>query len=339
MSSHGGFDPKYFGKSVPRSKVATTIAGQIESNGWEGGLFSVEGEVGPRTVYFNPAVRLEGKNRPRHLFARECEWNDHWSYCFNRITRFDIVGSTLKNRHEIELDRFAPSESWEDPRLIEVDGTSFLSVATWIGGQKTISAHQKIARLGKYDATDEVWSPVFGKNGKNPMWNSGQEKNWMWFAHAGKLHFVYTVHPHVVVETDGVRIVQQHKTDFSSVWRHGELRGGTNPVRIGDEYLAFFHSSVPWKHIPKYGERRRYHMGAYTFEAEAPFRVKRMTPNPLLTGSEFDPQIPGSPAVVFPCGLIIEPSGHLYCTYGVNDCASGWVRMPLSDIESRMVPC
>lgn len=334
-----GFDPRFTGKSEPRKQRSGKIADQIAEHGWQGGLFSTADHFGPRTVFFNPAVRLEGKGRPRHLFARESQWNDHWSFAANRITRFDIDGSVLRNPHKIDYECLHPDECWEDPRIIEADGKTFMGVATWIPGMKPIYVNQRITLLDAKDNVEQQWSPVYGKNGRNAHWSSGNEKNWAWFDHDGTLCFVYQNNPHIVVETNGPSIATHHQTNFNGVWKWGEMRGGTNPVRVGDEYLAFFHSSMPWKTIPKYGERRRYFMGAYTFEAKAPFKVKRISGVPLLTGSEFDPVIPGSPAVVFPCGLVVEPSGSLYCTYGINDCAAGWVRMEVGDVMKRMLLC
>jgi len=340
MRSSGiGFDPRFIGKSGPKTQRSGALPDQIAANGWQGGLFTTADHFGPKTVFFNPAVRLEAVGRPRHLFARQTLWNEHWSGASSRITRFDIDGSILRNPTELEYDRIHPDECWEDPRVIEVAGKTFLGVATWIPGQKPIHVNQRIAMLDGKDRVVEQWSPIYGNNGRNAHWGTGNEKNWAWFENNGRLCFVYRNHPHIVVETDGPSIVVHHETPFTSSWKFGEMRGGTNPVLIGDEYIAFFHSSMPWKTIPRYGERRRYFMGAYTFEAKAPFKVKRMSASPLLTGSEADPVIPGSPAVVFPCGLIIEPSGSLYCTYGVNDCASGWVRMDIANIMDRLVPC
>ena len=308
---------------------------------WKVGFFDFGKAQTPDTRFFNPAlIQHQGSD---WLIARKAS-----PIPWHNLGQNSLVAFRLNKDHkpeafvEINLkNRNYKDQHWEDPRIVRINNSLVLSYCTFqiYRGGTYSGAHQQVAFLNDGMQPIETWDPIYGGNGGSILMQSGNEKNWMWFAHDGSLHFVYMVHPHTVVETDGVRIVHQHRTDFSSVWKYGELRGGTNPVRIGDEYLAFFHSSVPWKHVPKYGERRRYFMGAYTFEAQAPFRVKRMTPTPLLTGSEFDPQIPGSPAVVFPCGLVIEPSGTLYCTYGVNDCASGWVRMQIADIESRMVQC
>lgn len=333
------FDPKFLGRAEPRRQRANRIEEQIRSEGWEGALFKADRTFESKVVFFNPAVRLEGDGRPRHLFARESHWNEHWSFAHNKIVRFTIDGSTLRDYTHIDYEKLAPNECWEDPRVILAAGKTFMGVATWIPGCKPINVNQRIALLDAKDNVAEQWSPTFGKNGKNPHWNSGNEKNWAWFDHGGRLHFVYTTKPHVVVATDGPSVVARYETDYPTHWKWGELRGGTNPILIGDEYLAFFHSSVPWKTIPRYGERRRYFMGAYTFEAKPPFRVLRVSQKPMLTGSEYDPTIPGSPAVVFPCGLAQEPSGSLYVTYGINDCACGWVRMSVESVMDRMSLC
>lgn len=325
------FDPRFTGKSIPRRGYVPKMDEQVADAGWEGGIFEIP-SAGGRLVYFNPAVR-EGK--VRHLFTRECLWNEHWSATHNRIVRFDIQGSKLVNPVQINGDLTHPQEQWEDPRILVVGKKTFMSLATWYPTQNPILVNQRIVELGAGDKVVKQWSPTFGKNGKNPMWNSGNEKNWGWFEEGGDLHFVYQTHPHVVVSTMGDSIFGAREHHYTTDWNLGEIRGGTNPIRVGNEFVAFFHSSIPWKTIPKYGLRRRYFMGAYAFDAKT-FKVTRMTMEPLLTGSEYGPTIPGSPAVVFPCGALLEPSSF-YITYGINDCACGWVRIPINQVMDRMV--
>jgi len=148
----------------------------------------------------------------------------------------------------------------------------------------------------------------------------------------GKNCFVAGVNP----KKAGESIFGAREHHYSADWNLGEIRGGTSPIRVGDEFVAFFHSSIPWKTIPRYGMRRRYFMGAYAFDAKT-YKVTRMTTEPLLTGSEYGPTIPGSPAVVFPCGVLLEQSAF-YITYGINDCACGWVRIPINQVMDRMKP-
>ena len=327
------FDPTFTGKAPPRRNYVAKSDEQVAQSGWEGGIFEIP-TAGGRLVYFNPAIR-EGS--PRQVFARECLWSEHWSSTQNRIVRFDVSGNQLVNPKPIEPDLTHPAEQWEDPRVIVVGKKAFMSVATWWPDVRNIMVNQRIVELGKGDKVVNQWSPAYGKNGKNPLWNTGNEKNWAWFEHDKDLHFVYQVDPHVVVTTKGDSILAATSQPFTHRWSYGELRGGTSPVRVGDEFIAFFHSSIPWKTIPKYGMRRRYFMGAYAFQAKHPYKVTRMTMEPLLTGSEYGPIIPGSPAVVFPCGLLLEEKSF-YITYGINDCACGWVRIPIEDVLKRMEP-
>lgn len=335
--------PTFTGRSPKVKPLRNTgsVVDQIHEAGWEGELFRTADRYPESVVFLNPAVRAEKGNRPRHLFTRESTWAHHWSGADNRIVRFTVDGSVLSDPKPIEYPRLHPKENWEDPRVIEVGNDTFLSVANWFPMLAPQTVGQKISLLTETDEIASEWSPTFGRNGQNPLWNTGMEKNWAWFPDEdeGALNFVYSINPHVVVSTKGTSIVNHWESAFETAWRHGDLRGGTNPVLIGDEYLAFFHSSLPWKTIPIYGLRRRYFMGAYTFSAKPPYQVLRITPEPLLIGSEHGPKIPGAPAVVFPCGLIKESDSTLYLTYGINDCACGWARMGVDEILRKTVAC
>ena len=327
------FDHRFTGKSQPKQRQRLGLIEQASEAGWAAGMFEFPPCIDTQ-VYFNPAVRRL-KNGERQLYARESQWYSHWSGSDNRIVRFDISGNRCINPKVISGQRVHPQEQWEDPRILQVGSKTFLSLAVWFPNQKPILVNQRIVELGKNDEVIQQWSPVYGNNGRNALWNTGNEKNWGWFEYDGELHFVYNVYPHTVVRTHNDSVDSIYDTTYAHGWTLGQLRGGTNPIRVGNEFIAFFHSSVPWKSIPKYGERRRYFMGAYAFEAKPPFKVTRITAQPLLTGTDLGPVIPGSPAVVFPCGSLFE-GDKFFITYGVNDCASGWVEIPLSQLMDRM---
>ena len=309
---------------------------QIREKGWRGSMFSTPENRDPNVVYFNPAIRysLEGN----HLFARECTWSGHWSNMSNRIVRFDIKGNDLVNLKAVGFDKLHPTESWEDPRIFAHDDMWHIAVASWY---KTgdIKVNQTYAIISETDDAIDRKSPVFGGNGKNLFWQTGNEKNWGYFTHEGRLRFVYGISPnHVVATIDEEGLCSHTECPSNLAWKWDQIRGGTPPILIDGEYVAFFHSSIPWKTIPKYGLRRRYFMGAYAFEAKPPFRITRYTPEYLLAGSEHDVMIPGSPAVVFPCGAALV-DGSIVVTYGSNDCECGWVSIPKSDLFARMITC
>jgi predicted GH43/DUF377 family glycosyl hydrolase len=79
--------------------------------------------------------------------------------------------------------------------------------------------------------------------------------------------------------------------------------------------------------------KRRYYMGAYAFEAQPPFRVTRVTPEPILVGSIDDPWWEGKPLVVFPCAALLShglnPDYFIWTvSLGVNDLASARIEIP-----------
>jgi predicted GH43/DUF377 family glycosyl hydrolase len=138
------------------------------------------------------------------------------------------------------------------------------------------------------------------------------------------LHLVYWTFPHTIVRWDeALRPSEEYITQvWHTGWRHGEPRGGTAPVKVGDEFISFFHSSMPWR-PPK----RRYYMGAYAFQAEPPFTVTAVTPEPLLAGSLDDPWGEGKPLVVFPCAALHEDR-EWTISLGVNDLVSARAVIP-----------
>jgi hypothetical protein len=93
------------------------------------------------------------------------------------------------------------------------------------------------------------------------------ERNWMLFSHDGDLLAVYTISPHVILRLDLAgqaevaceRIFTTHWNVGAYTRRYGEMRGGTSPVRVGDSYYAFFHSScfTGWVHPLVRRVRRR----------------------------------------------------------------------------------
>lgn len=120
----------------------------------------------------------------------------------------------------------------------------------------------------------------------------------------------------------------------------GDIRGGTPPIRVGNHYITFFHSSMPWKKLPKYGVRRMYFMGAYMFEAKPPFQIvaATRTERRLLSGTWNEPTVESVPAVVYPTGAILD-GDEWFVTLGVNDCRCGWVTIPHERLMERMQPC
>jgi predicted GH43/DUF377 family glycosyl hydrolase len=126
-------------------------------------------------------------------------------------------------------------------------------------------------------------------------------------------------------------VVQEYETEkFNWLWNCGEPRGGTTPIRVGNLYYSFFHSSLPNEKF-----RRRYYMGAYCFRAEPPFEIVAMTGEPLLGASEHDPRNEGAPLCVFPNGSKFDGKNWMV-TMGVNDFKCGFLKIPHDDLVRNM---
>lgn len=233
----------------------------------------------------------------------------------------------------VVIDTAYPDEQAEDPRVMVVGDRLFLSWVAWRYARPGNFAHQV---FGELDHGFRVRLPQhveFGKNGDHLHRNKGFEKNWIWFHDERGWHFVYSMQPHTVCDVvDGMVVNVNTTSGDQRVWTYGEQRGGTPPVRVGDEYFSFFHSSVAW--MPPY---RRYFAGCYAFSADPPYEVTGITSYPLLFGSKEDARVDGTgPLVVFPCGALFR-NGEWLVTLGVNDCRSAWIRLSHVGLMENMV--
>lgn len=155
-----------------------------------------------------------------------------------------------------------------------------------------------------------------------------REKNWVPFEFQGKLLLAYSISPHDIFEwLPGTGKCQSHSWSHGSIdWDWGELRGGTPALKVGDEYLGFFHSAK-WmesvQSLQSHGKAvAHYFMGAYTFSSKPPFRVTKISPEPILapgfyTGRHYKPYW-GSIKAIFPCGFIFDDN-FFWVTYGKQD--------------------
>ncbi len=231
------------------------------------------------------------------------------------------------------------TEHHEDCRLFMFDGKPHMSYTEMRGYRPGIdyTCIVKYARLsldskGRW-SVEEEFHPQFG-------WNSGfaKEKNWVFFEHKGGLFCVYSTQPeHQIIHVRGNKVDKETYVTPGPVWHWGAIRGGTPPVWIGDRWLAIFHSSMPTEVAPHFV---RYYAGAYTFEAEPPFKILQVSECPIMSGSEedghqVDPRyVDGwKPYVVFPCGLVQEPDGKFLVSLGINDWQCAVARFSLEQLR------
>lgn len=156
------------------------------------------------------------------------------------------------------------------------------------------------------------------------------EKNWSPFIHAGELMLVYSINPLVVLQVgdkDGKDTAvsrQEYAPEDFAHWTWGDsFSGGTNLIRIGDEYVGLFHTFLNvHPHEPNV---REYYSGSYAISADAPFRITKMSHEPVLYSKMDDSRdmrpakASWRPNVCYPCG-IMERNGKILVSYGWQDC-------------------
>ncbi len=304
----------------------------LEQTKWETGFYNLPTTTGEQeSWHFNPSVMVDDRGTI-WLVARRI-WKDRFAY-LNEIIFYELMDNKPMNRRVCYLPKTRLSESFEDPRCSFDGHRWWMSCVNFV--QNQTFAHQLIARIESPGAVSAIYNPLIGKNGTSLFSNSGHEKNWLWFFINGQPYCQYLTNPHTVLKYDWFGgITQKWETTIPEmIWMHGEPRGGSPPVLVDGGYWSFFHSFTPhaW---PK----RRYHMGAYSFEAKPPFRITRMTTIPILSGSNNDPKDDRFPLTVFPGGALYR-EGKWLVVMGVNDVKCGWIRIPHDELKSicREIP-
>lgn len=212
----------------------------------------------------------------------------------------------------------------QDPRLIELGGHLYMVYNNHLKTVTDREIRRMFAAEIQFDGEQFFVekSDIF-LNFEGEMLTR-TEKNWVPFEYDGSLLFAYSINPHRILRpifgTSNCESVAT--SQITTDWNWGALRGGSPALRIGDEYLAFFHSS---KNLPTVHSKGKtmlhYFMGAYTFSAEPPFAITRMSPGPLVGAHFYD-----GPAyktwkplrVVFPSGYVML-GDTIWLSYGKQD--------------------
>lgn len=309
-----------------------TFEEQAAAYGAEVGIFSTPNIRD--TYFFNPTL-VDFGSRRWVLFRRSFFNLGPWKKYRTTVSRFELLGDmTLGPEIPLQIPKGDLLEQTDDPRCSIINGKIHLGVCSWITpvDGKPIAVRQKVMELHDWLPRNPVEVP-YGFNGQRGK----SEKNWLWFEHDQTRHCVYQSDPMTVLREEGGQFVEEYRTPNNFPWGFGQIRGGTPPILIGDEYLTFFHSSLPWKIICPAGMRNRYYMGAMTFQAKPPFSVTRLTPQPMLVGTFNERHIPISPPCVFPSGALLN-KGKWLVSYGINDVIGGWMKIDHSTVEKLLTP-
>jgi predicted GH43/DUF377 family glycosyl hydrolase len=304
----------------------------LKQTPWECGVYDFSRSNMPLlhgTDYFNSTI-IERPDAD-YLLVRRATWVPEWNYGSNDIVAFRLLDNVPILGKQLQFPPQANREQFEDPRAIIMDGKAWVSCCNFVWSLQT-NPHQVLIRVNDDWIGEQRYDVIHGKNRGNVFTNVGWEKNWLWFWHDGRPHFIYMTYPHEVVKcSPEFQVEKVWITNKIGSWPYGQPRGGSPPVRVGDEYVSFFHSAID---AHSWG-CRRYFMGAYTFQAKPPFEITRITQNPLLTGSSMDRWAHPKPMVVFPGGAILRDQKWLV-TFGVNDLDCAHITIPHEDLEKRL---
>jgi len=319
----------------------------LQQTKWRCSFFDFGKAQSKEYTYFNCGL----VDRPDGLWliARRSKNEKRIRIGFNDMVAVRLAEDTYLPQYMVPIvtQHFFSREHFEDPRAIYHKGTTYVAACNflivdpyglhWTGAHQTLSLVPTVAEKKNWPVVRRI-DPVYGYNGATIEAKKGAEKNWLWFFHEDRLHMLYSAQPHVVTRwTNDFKVEYEYRTgepEKPLPWAYGIMRGGTPPIRISDdEYLTFFHSSLDTK--DKY--HRRYYMGAYTFKAQPPFNVTRITTEPLLVGSWQDVWAERKPLVVFPCGSRLKDDKWLV-TMGINDLACAWIEIPHAELEPLLQP-
>ena len=119
----------------------------------------------------------------------------------------------------------------------------------------------------------------------------------------------------------------------------GVVRGGAQPIDLGDRFLTLAHSSYKMSDTLRY-----YACMVYEIARTAPFAVTRCANVPFTLPSDQDSGSfslaklnPAVGSVIYPCG-IVRVGEDVLITYGINDERAAIARMPLQSLLDMLVP-
>jgi len=287
--------------------------------------------------------------------ASVIRWEGRLLLCFrvrdeNMVSTFEIGFIELDNdfnaigkAHILEVRYEDPTclQRKQDPRLIIVHNKLHILYSEFIKIDDIITRRMFIAEVQREGDTFFIDAPVC----LHPFegWSKRWEKNWVPFVYHDTLHLAYSVVPHRIMEPLLPRgeCVTRHATLSSMAWDWGDPRGGTPAIKDGDEYIAFFHSSrLMTTSYSGNVKMTHYVMGAYTFSAEPPFEIRRMSAHPIVgpgfyAGPTYNTWKPLR--VVFPMGLLIE-GDTVWVTYGRQDFEIWVAQIDKNALYKSLVP-
>lgn len=153
------------------------------------------------------------------------------------------------------------------------------------------------------------------------------EKNWVPFDYNGTFLLAYSISPHrIFLPLFGLgacQTVSSTRSVFSWAWGMNRLFGGTPALKVGDQYLAFFHSSKQLNSVQSNDYHTwHYFLGAYTFNPDPPFAITHVSPFPIIGKGLYDNPLIYK-RVIFPGGYVFDEN-YIWIAYGRED-SEAWI--------------
>jgi predicted GH43/DUF377 family glycosyl hydrolase len=195
----------------------------------------------------------------------------------------------------------------------------FIAELFYINDQFTLSTPLKLVHKEKYDMV---------------LW----QKNWLPFVWNNTLLLSYAMHPQEILYPNlkSGECYRLYETYPDITWNYGKLRGSSPPLLVDGEYLAFFHSGIFFSLFPNEEELWYYFMGAYTFSADPPFTITKMTASPIMEEGFYFPGAAWK-KVIFPGGYVVSDA-HIFMAYGRNDCEVWIATIDKQALKKALLP-
>ncbi len=208
-----------------------------------------------------------------------------------------------------------PSDYAYDPRVVEIEGTHYIS---WCGGHNgpTISL-ARTADFHTFERLENAFLP-FNRNGVLfPRRIGGRYVMLSRPSDNGHTPFgdIYLSHSPDMVHWGMHRLVMRKGGDHvGQWWQRTKIGAGPIPIETRDGWLMIYHGVIDTCNGFVYS------MGAALLDLDEPWRVLARTDRHLLT-PEADYEVSGHvPNVVFPCAALHDPAAdRLAIYYGAAD--------------------
>lgn len=259
-------------------------------------------------------IKIKNVSNPLNASIEDFENNYILTFRIQK-NKFDYIGLTFLNQNLEEIGEYKKIDthtlSSQDPRIFKYQNEYFLIFNDKLDIKHDFYRTMFLAKLNLQNFKIEYKTSL-------DQHIKMVEKNWVPFTYENKLFLAYGLMPHKILEVIDTKknnlkhLVFENNPCLSRFyWKWGEPRGGTPAKLVDNEYLAFFHSSFGKKKKSKY-----YVMGAYTFQANSPFKITKVTKFPILFGNIKKTR------VYFPTGFCIKKENDktmIYLSYGEND--------------------